>query len=93
MPRSIAKSLSTQMNAHREYVRPSKEHRITTKASLYCERTGSSSSARSAPQDCQSAQMSATAPGSWAASESGSGSSAATRSGSVRYSTVRRSPE
>ncbi len=67
---------------------------MTMKASLYCERTGSSSSLRSSPQLCQSAKIIATAPGSWSSGTnvSGSGSSSATRDGSVRYSTVSRSP-
>src|SRR5262249_6960531 len=55
--------------------------------------TGSSSSSPDSPQDCQSAQISATAPGSSGAGSSGAGSSSATRAGSVRYSTVSRSPE
>ena len=39
-------------------------HRTTAKHSRYCARTGSRSSSPASPQDCQSAQISATAPGS-----------------------------
>src|SRR6185437_16385100 len=92
-PRASAKSVSTQMNTHREYTRPPNAHRTTAKHSRYWARTGSSSSSPLAPQDCQSAQITATAPGSCGASSSGAGSSAATLAGSVRYSTVSRSPE
>ena len=81
------------MYTQREYTRPPKLHRTTAKHSWYWARTGSSSSAPSSPQDCQSAQISATAPGSSGAGASGAGSSSATRAGSVRYSTVSRSPE
>ena len=45
-----------------------------------------------AEHDCQSAKIAATAPGSSAGSSSG-GRSAATASGSVRYSAIRKSPE
>src|SRR5215467_396121 len=80
------------MYRQREYTVPRYEHRATAKHSWYCARTGSSSSAPSSPQDCQSAQISAIAPGSSGASASGGGSSSATRAGSVRYSIVSRSP-
>ncbi len=89
----MAKSLSTQMWTQREYVRPRYSQRTTAKHSLYWLRTGSSSSSFPAPQDCQSAQIRATAPGSSAAGASGAGRSSRTRAGSVRYSTVSRSPE
>src|SRR5207247_1676411 len=62
------------MYTHREYVRPRKAQRTTAKHSRYCARTGSSSSSREGPQDCQSAQIRATAPGSESASSSGAGS-------------------
>ena len=55
---------------------------------MYCDRTGSSSSSNVSLQLCQSAQMTATAPGSSAAGSSGGGSSSATAAGSVRYSMV-----
>jgi hypothetical protein len=62
------------------------------KNSLYCDWIGSASSWPSSEQDCQSAKIAATAPESSAGSSSG-GSSAATAPGSVRYSTIRKSPE
>ena len=77
----------------RENVSPRYRQRITTKHSMYCERTGSSSSSNVSEHDCQSAQIRATAPGSSSAGSSGSGSSAATRAGSVRYSIVSIWPE
>src|SRR5438874_6620392 len=58
-PRASEKSLSTQMYAHREYISPRKEHRMTTKASLYCDRTGSTSSSNESEHDCQSANTTA----------------------------------
>src|SRR5258705_12315007 len=81
------------MNTQREYTRPPKVQRTTAKHSAYCARTGSSNSSPLAPQDCQSAQITATAPGSSGAGLSGSGSSRATLAGSFRYSTVSKSPE
>jgi hypothetical protein len=81
------------MYTQREYVSPRYRHRTTTNASLYCERTGSRSSSKESEHDCQSAKISATAPGSSAAGSSGAGRSSATRAGSVRNSIVRRSPE
>lgn len=61
------------------------EQRTTTNASLYCARTGSSSSSRDELHDCQSAQMSATAPAATAVVPSSSkrGRALAARSGPV----------
>jgi hypothetical protein len=89
----MAKSVVTQMSTHRLYVVPAYEHRTTAKASRYCDRDGSRSSRPSALQDCQSAQMKATAPGSSGARSTSAGRRARTRSTSVRYSTVSRVPE
>ena len=60
----MAKSLSTQMNTHRDHSWSRQRQRTTTNASLYWRRIGSSSSRPSSLQACQSAQMNATAPGS-----------------------------
>ena len=87
-PRTMAKSRSTQMYAHRLYVSPRYEQRTTTNVSRYWERTGSSSSSNESLQLCQSAQITATAPGSSSAGCSGGGSSSATAAGSVRSSIV-----
>ena len=91
-PRYIAKSLSTQMYTHRLTGSPPNLAPTTRKNSRYCDWIGSTSSCRSAEHDCQSAKIAATAPGSSAGSSSG-GRSAATASGSVRYSAIRKSPE
>ena len=76
------------MYTHRLYVSPRYWQRTTTNVSMYWLRTGSSSSSNVSLQLCQSAQMTATAPGSSAAGSSGAGSSSATAAGSVRYSIV-----
>lgn len=92
-PRPMAKSVVTQMSSHLLYVTPWYWHLTTKKASRYCDREGSRSSAFDALHDCQSAQIKATAPGSSSARSRSGGNSARTLSTSVRYSTVNKVPE